>query len=143
MPLPEKSPRMLIRCSTISAISFLLVALGAVAEFQTARVANVWILLAASAGACALVIPSIFEMWRLEEKRENKLKSALLLAGSACASYGLLKLNEMGLFVWNVSYLILPLLLVCALYFVGSLVAERRHARRIYVSLDGFHFVER
>lgn len=53
----------------------------------------------------------------------------------------MLELKRRGIFVWNELYFTVPITLFALLNFAGCYVAENKHFVRVYLALDGFHYV--
>ncbi len=89
----------------------------------------------------AFAVPGAIQVLKLRKKRESKLKMALSSLIGVAVVLTLLELKARGIFVWNELYLMVPLLLFMLIMYSACFLAEDRNHIKIYMALDGVHYV--
>ena len=91
--------------------------------------------------AISIALPESIRILMLRRKKESKLVTAIVSLVVLAAVITLLELKDRGIFVWNELYFTLPMLLFSLLFYFVSFVTEDRHNVRVYMALDGIHYV--
>jgi len=139
--LPERPPSFAIRCTTFFGCATPLFCIFALLDYLEPIPLNPAMLAAVSTVAVVLVMSSWVQVLRLRKKRRSAAASVFALVVGAAGVVALLELKRRGIFVWNELYVTVPVLLCSILVFAACYVAESRHSVRVYLALDGFHYV--
>jgi len=86
-------------------------------------------------------IPESLRILRVKNKKESKLITAIISLLVLACVIALLELKNRGIFIWNELYFTIPLLLFSSLFYTVSFITEDRHNVRVYMALDGIHYV--
>jgi len=88
-----------------------------------------------------IALPECIRILKVNRKKESKLVTVVVSLLIIAAVITLLELKSRGIFVWNELYLTLPILLFSVLFYCVSFIAEDRNNIRVYMALDGMHYV--
>lgn len=102
---------------------------------------NLYICILFCALATSIAFPECIRILKLTRKKESRLVNVVVSLLALAAIIILLELNDRGIFVWNELYFTLPMALISAQYYLVSFIAEDRNNIRVYIALDGLHYV--
>jgi len=88
-----------------------------------------------------LAVLEVLPIIKLQYKKESKVKTVLLSLAAVLGIIVLLRLNRSGVFVWNELYIQAPMALISLIIYVGCFLAESKHFVKVYLALDGYHYI--
>lgn len=88
-----------------------------------------------------LAVPEMLQVSKLRCKKDSKLLVLLLGLTVGVGIIVLLELKRRGIFIWNELYFTAPVVLFSLLTYAGCFVTENRNSVRVYMALDGYHYV--
>jgi len=141
MNLESDTPRFAIRCTTYFGWMLPIFVLFSFLAFREHLLFQPLFLALFSLLGVALAIPGAIQVLKLRKKKESKLVTALGSLAGGVGVIALLELKTRGILVWNELYLTVPLLLFMLVTHAACFLAEDKNHLRIYLALDGYHYV--
>jgi len=141
MDVERRRPAFAIRSTTFFGCATPLFCIFALLDYLEPISLSPAMLTAVSTVVVVLVMSSWVQVLRLRKKRRSAAASVFALVVGAAGIVALLELKRRGIFVWNGLYVTVPVLLSSVLVFAACYMAESRHSVRVYLALDGFHYV--
>lgn len=129
------------RCTTIFGWMLPLLVVSSLFNYRGPITLNPIVLSILCVIGIALAVPGVLQVIKLRSKKESKIVTLLSSLAAGFGTFVLLDLNRHGTYVWNELYFTAPLALFSLLTYVGCYVAESKHFVRVYIALDGFHYV--
>lgn len=141
MSIETTRPPFSIRCTTFWGWTILIFLVFSFFNYREPIPLSPSVLIIFCITSIALAVPGVLQVIKLRSNKESKITTFLSSLVGGLGLIVLLELKRRGIFVWNKSYVTVPIILFAFLTYAGCYVAESKHFVRIYFALDGFHYV--
>jgi NhaP-type Na+/H+ or K+/H+ antiporter len=141
MPILMKRPPFSIRSTTLFGWFIPILLVFSLFNYREPIPLNLGALVIFWIIGAAIAAPETFRVFKLHDKKESKLITLLSGLALGLGVIALLELKRRGIFIWNELYFTVPMTLFSVVTFAGCFLAENKHSVRVYLALDGYHYV--
>jgi hypothetical protein len=141
MTIEATRPPFSIRSTSSSGWSILVFLVASFFNYREPIPLSLGTLIIFCAFGSVLAVLEVLPVLKLRHKKESKMKTILLSLAGALGIIVLLVLKNKGIFVWHELYLTGTCTLIALIIYVGCFLAEDRYFVRVYLALDGYHYV--
>ena len=86
--------------------------------------------------------PEFARILKVKNKKESKLTTVIMSLIVLSSVITMLELKDQGIFVWNELYFTIPMTVFSLISYTVAFITEDRNHIKVYLALDGIHYVK-